>query len=131
MTHRVKQFLFVPLGIGFLFLFGSALRRLPDVGHYRGPYGDILNAVAVRERHATDVVSAVNFDYRGFDTLGEESILFVSVVGATILLRKQPDEQEGPPEENKPGRQVHPMSDAARILTAGLAAPTTPFGLYV
>lgn len=46
-------------------------RRYTDygpVGHYAGPYGDVLNSLSVYQRHATDVVSAINFDYRGFDT---------------------------------------------------------------
>ena len=39
----------------------------------------------VAERHATDLVTAVNFDFRGFDTLGEEFILFVSVLGVALI----------------------------------------------
>ena len=60
---------------------------LPDFGDYRGPYGEILNRVAVPERSTTDVVTAVNFDYRGFDTLGEEFILFAAVIGVASILR--------------------------------------------
>jgi len=67
----------------------SKFRGLPPDWSLSGPYGDVLNAVAASERHTTDVVSAVNFDYRGFDTLGEESILFAFVVGATLLLRRR------------------------------------------
>jgi len=47
---------------------------LPRFGTFDGAYGQILNHVAVPQRHITDVVAAVNFDYRGFDTLGEEFI---------------------------------------------------------
>src|SRR5207248_9901514 len=64
-------------GMAALFLWGMA--GLPPFGSYPGPYGDLLDSFAVGERKATDVLSAVNFDYRGFDTLGEEFILFVSV----------------------------------------------------
>src|SRR5579884_4128726 len=117
MKRRTRQLLFIPLGLGFLLMFGAAILRIPDIGHYRGPYGDVLNRVAVEERHATDVVTAVNFDYRGFDTLGEEAILFVSVAGATVLLRKQPDEHKEPPEEQHPARKVPEVSDAVRVLT--------------
>jgi hypothetical protein len=35
---------------------------LPTFGHYPGPYGDILNAVGTSERHATNIVTLVNFD---------------------------------------------------------------------
>jgi multicomponent Na+:H+ antiporter subunit B len=44
----------------------------------------------VYERHATDAVNAINYDYRGFDTLGEENILFAAVLGVTMLLRREP-----------------------------------------
>lgn len=40
------------------------------------------------ERHATNVVGAVVFDYRGIDTLGEVFILFTAVTGVVILLRE-------------------------------------------
>ena len=69
------------------------MRGLPAFGSYQGPYGYVLNQVAVAERHATDVVSAINFDYRGFDTLGEEFILFASIAGAALLLRRERDEE--------------------------------------
>jgi len=34
-----------------------------------------------------NVVAAVVFDYRGFDTLGEATILFTAVTGVLLLLR--------------------------------------------
>ena len=43
--------------------------------------------MAVPERSTTDVVTAVNFDYRGFDTLGEEFILFAAVIGVASSWR--------------------------------------------
>ena len=46
-----------------------------------------LNSLSVPQRHATDVVSAVSFDYRGIDTLFEEFILFAAVAGVSVLLR--------------------------------------------
>lgn len=131
MNRNIRQILFFPLGIAFLALFIVAIRGIPAVGHYRGPYGDVLNAAAVGERHSTDVVTAVNFDYRGFDTLGEESILFAAVLGATVLLRRHSDEEKGKPQEQTPQRHVPEMSDGVRVLAMGLAAPTVLFGLYV
>jgi multicomponent Na+:H+ antiporter subunit B len=54
----------------------------------------VLNRVALPERHMTNVVTAVVFDYRGFDTMGEEFILFGAVVGVVLLLRGEEDEDE-------------------------------------
>jgi multicomponent Na+:H+ antiporter subunit B len=66
-----------------------AVVGLPDFGNYVGPYGYLLNDVALPERHMTNVVTAVVFDYRGFDTMGEEFILFGAVTGVVLLLREQ------------------------------------------
>ena len=107
------------------------LHGLPGFGHYPGPYGDILNAVCVYERHVTDVVTGVNFDYRGFDTLGEEFILFTSVMGANLLLRKQKDDrEEDPPVDHERGRVVPPTSDAVRLTGLLLVLPIVAFGIY-
>jgi len=39
------------------------------------------------ETGSNNVVAAVLFDYRGFDTLGEATILFTAVTGVLLLLR--------------------------------------------
>jgi multicomponent Na+:H+ antiporter subunit B len=107
------------------------LSGLPPAGVYRGPYGDVLNRVAVAERAATNVVASVTFDYRGFDTLGEEYILFAAVLGVAILLRAQHDEQELPPDDEIAGRHVPATSNAVRIMGLTLVGPTVLFGLYM
>ncbi|MCK4751880.1 MAG: DUF4040 domain-containing protein [Planctomycetes bacterium] len=38
---------------------------------------------------AANIVSAVILDFRAYDTLGETTILFTSILGATVLLRKK------------------------------------------
>jgi multicomponent Na+:H+ antiporter subunit B len=53
----------------------------------------VLNRVVTPERHMTNVVTAVVFDYRGFDTLGEEFILFIAVTGVVLLLRSEEREK--------------------------------------
>ncbi len=48
-----------------------------------------------QERHqVNNVVTAVLFDYRGLDTLGEATILFSAVSGVLTVLRKIKDEKE-------------------------------------
>lgn len=116
-------------GLVPLLLWG--MRGLPAFGSSPGPYGHLLNQVAVAERHATDVVSAVNFDYRGFDTLGEEFILFASVAGTALLLRRERDEEEKEDEDREPGRTPPPTSDAVRMFGVALVPLTVAFGLYM
>lgn len=88
MSVRTRTIAFLVSGSGLGALFAWAFAGLPAFGDYRGPYGFLLNKVAVPERHATNVVGAVVFDYRGFDTLGEEFILFTAVAGVVMLLRQ-------------------------------------------
>ncbi len=45
-------------------------------------------ANAQKEVAANNVVTAIVFDYRGFDTLGEATVLLGAVVGTALILRK-------------------------------------------
>ncbi|MEA2482303.1 MAG: multicomponent Na+:H+ antiporter subunit, partial [Thermoleophilaceae bacterium] len=87
MSPRGRRMLFLPSAAGLLFLLIDGLHRLPGFGHYPGPYGMVLNGVAVTQRHATNLVTAVNFDYRALDTLGEEFILFTATTAIVLILR--------------------------------------------
>jgi multicomponent Na+:H+ antiporter subunit B len=103
---------------------------LPSFGHYRGPYGNLINADAVPQRHTTNSVAAVNFDYRGFDTIGEEFILFASVIGVSALLRLQRQEHEV--ESPSPAiRDAPETADSVTVICMGLAAPLVLLGLYI
>ena len=46
------------------------------------------------ETGSNNVVAAVLFDYRGFDTLGEATILFTAVTGVMLLLRVSKHKKE-------------------------------------
>ncbi len=37
---------------------------------------------------ANNICTAVVFDYRGFDTLGESTVLFCAVIGTGLMFRK-------------------------------------------
>jgi multicomponent Na+:H+ antiporter subunit B len=131
MTSRQRTWLFLAgaAGLAVFLLWGYS--GLPDFGDFQGEYGRVLNDVSVPERHITDVVTAVNFDYRGFDTLGEEFILFAAVVGVSILMRAQRDEEERAPIEVGFGRTAPRPSDAVRTLALALVGPTIVTGVYI
>jgi multicomponent Na+:H+ antiporter subunit B len=129
--ERIRLGVFGVSCTGLLVLLIWGFAGLPDFGHYTGPYGDILNRVAVPERSTTDVVTAVNFDYRGFDTLGEEFILFAAVVGVASILRKLRGERERAPDDDAAGRRVPETSHAVRVTGLGLVGPTILIGLYI
>jgi multicomponent Na+:H+ antiporter subunit B len=111
MTDRIRVLTFFIFGFILFGLFCYASINLPAWGYYRGPYGDYISTLAVYERHATDAVNAINYDYRAFDTLGEEFILFTSVLGVMLLLRRE----EGEP--NKSNHLKQPSSDKVHDLS--------------
>jgi multicomponent Na+:H+ antiporter subunit B len=131
-SRRGRLVLFAPALAGLVALLVWGLTGLPGFGHYRGPYGKVLARVAVPERKATDVVSSTTFDYRGFDTLGEEIILFTAALGLVILLREQRGERTRESgEEEAASRHAPATSDALRILGLGLVGPTVVIGVYI
>jgi multicomponent Na+:H+ antiporter subunit B len=130
-SDSVRMRVFVVALAGLLGLLLWAFVGLPDFGHYGGPYGDILNRVAVPERSTTDVVTAVNFDYRGFDTLGEEFILFAAVIAVASILRTLHGERSRPPDDDAAGRNVPATSLLVRVTGLGLVAPVILVGIYI
>jgi multicomponent Na+:H+ antiporter subunit B len=93
-TRRSRLVLFIMTAPAFAVLFFLAARGLPSFGSEFHPYGDRAVAVATEKRATANVVSSVNFDQRAIDTLGEEFILFGSVIGTIVLLRPAPEERE-------------------------------------
>ncbi len=53
-----------------------------------GPAAHYLEASA-RETGAANVVAAILFDYRGFDTLGEATVIYATVCGIALLFSKR------------------------------------------
>ena len=118
---RIGVFALSGAVVAALFIWG--MTGLPAFGDFEGEYGVILNNVAGTERHVTNVVSSIVFDYRGFDTLGEEFILFSAVMGVALLLREARDDRERPRDEVR--------SDAVRAIGLALVGPTVVLGLYI
>ncbi len=136
MTRTIRLGIFLFSALAFFCVFLSAVRAMPPFGHFRGSYGDLLNRETVYERHVTDVVTAVNFDWRGIDTLGEESILFLSVAGTVVLLRKTRSEEtrsdKASKKDDESEERESPLpSEATRVATLGLVGPLVVFGLYI
>jgi len=86
-SRRIRVAAFVPALVVLFALLLWGFAGMPYFGHYRGPYGFVLERIATPERHVTNVVNATTYDYRGFDTMGEEFILFAAVTGVVLLLR--------------------------------------------
>ncbi len=68
------------------FLVWGALLIHP-FGYPPSAMDDYMIENAQEETGNNNVVASVVFDYRGFDTLGEATILFTAVTGVLLLLR--------------------------------------------
>lgn len=101
MTRRVRLSVFAVAAAAFGALFVLAAFRMPAFGGDLHPYRTTAVEAALAH-HTANVVSSVNFDLRGLDTLGEEAILLASVLAASVLLR--PAEDEELTEHLTPGR---------------------------
>jgi multicomponent Na+:H+ antiporter subunit B len=123
MNLRFRYALFATALAGFAALLVWGTAGIPAFGHYRGRYGRILSRAAVPERQTTNAVTAIVFDYRGLDTMGEEFILFAAVTGVALLLR---DERERTPDLLDPVE-----SDAVRSSGVCLAAGVLVLGLWI
>jgi len=124
MNVKWRLGMFFIAGACFLLFYLIAAKNLPPWGHYRGPYGDVISGLSVYQRHATDVVNAIDYDYRGFDTLGEEFILFTSIIGVMLLLR-DPKPKGGAAESDEG------LSITVKVSAGALFGVTLIFGLYI
>ena len=127
MTEKIRVRIFLIAGAGFLFLYCLAARNLAPWGQYRGPYGDVVSRNVLVQRHATDVVNAITYDYRGFDTLGEEFILFSAVAGVMLLLRKE----DGPRKLRQGLDDYATLSETTKVFVIPAIAISVLFGLYI
>jgi multisubunit Na+/H+ antiporter MnhB subunit len=84
MRKELSVLILVILAVFFLvmaagFTFGSPLAT--DMDDYFIENGQAQVA-------ANNIVTTVVFDYRGFDTLGESTVLFTAVIGVALIFRK-------------------------------------------
>jgi multicomponent Na+:H+ antiporter subunit B len=127
MTPALRRWIFLVAGTGLAAFYLWGLSGLPGFGNYPGPYGPAILRVAVAQTNATGVVSAINFDYRGFDTVGEEFILFVAATGVAIVLRMLRGERE----RSAVDRDVPPTSSAVRMVALLFTGPVVLAGWWL
>lgn len=125
MSRRVRMALLAPALLGNGALFAWAIAGLPKFGDYRGPYGFVLNRIVVPLRHTTNVVMGTTFDVRGIDTMGEEFILYASVIGVTLLLR----DEAGARRAERRTRRLR--SDAVRLVGVVMVGGGLLVGLWL
>jgi multicomponent Na+:H+ antiporter subunit B len=128
-TTRLLLFGVSAAGFGVVLVYGLA--GLPAFGRYQGVYGQVIDGIGVTERHATDLVTALNFDIRGFDTLGEEFILFGSVLGVVLILRQMRGEHERLDRYEGDEHTFAGASEALRALSLVMIPTILAIGIYI
>jgi len=87
-THPAYLLFAVLFVAVFLWFSIAALRELPVFGKPVMKMGAQYLAEGVKKTSATNIVAAIILDFRGYDTLGEATILFTAVIGVLSVLRK-------------------------------------------
>jgi multicomponent Na+:H+ antiporter subunit B len=131
MTPAQRRWVFLIAGAVFVAFYLWGMTGLPGFGNYPGPYGTIINNIAVAQTHATGVVSAINFEYRGFDTVGEEFILFVAAAGVSTVLRHLRGERDRSALDEAMDRNAPPTSEAVRMVALLFTGPAAVLGWYL
>ena len=122
MSRRARLVFFAAAAAALAVTLGVGLAGLPSFGSQLTAYARMLNDLAPGQRHVTDVVSAISFDYRGIDTLFEEFILLGAVAGISVLLRPLSDETRQLPQDKAPDRAIPPPSPAVWLLAVFLGS---------
>jgi multicomponent Na+:H+ antiporter subunit B len=130
-TARQRLWFFAIAAAGLVACLLWAFTGLPGFGNYPGPYGQEILRQAVAQTHATGVVSAVNFEYRGFDTVGEEFILFAAAAGMSVVLRRLRRERQTEPVDEAKTRTIPATSSAVRVAALLLVGPTAVLGWWL
>jgi len=112
------------LGIVVLLGLGGLLLTLLPAGQPGdlGPVARHCVQDGVIDDGGANIVTSIVVNYRGFDTLGEVTVLFLSVAGAGFVLRR------------RTGLVPQPQEPASEILTTAarlLFAPIVLLGVYI
>ncbi|MEW6075757.1 MAG: hydrogen gas-evolving membrane-bound hydrogenase subunit E [Candidatus Omnitrophota bacterium] len=86
---RIGYFIFAVIFVALFLSFSvKAIAQLPLFGDSLMRIGSQYVAEAKIRTGAANIVSAIILDFRGYDTLGEATVLFTAVIGVLAVLRK-------------------------------------------
>ena len=90
LRNTVAIIFFGIIAVLFIFTALSIQSFGPSEGEesYEAPMDDYIIEHFQKETGANNGVTSVVFDYRGFDTLGEATVLFTAVAGVILIFRR-------------------------------------------
>src|SRR3989338_6301487 len=83
--NTISTLLFIAVFLLFAYF---ALKELPNFGQPIMRVAKEYLENGMQKTGATNIVAAIILDYRGYDTLGEATILFTAVMGVLAVMRK-------------------------------------------
>lgn len=125
---RRRLVVFLPACVVLAAVLGWGLVQLPGFGSPHSDYARYLAEHAPAQRHASNVVASVVFDYRGWDTAGEELIMFAAVMGTALLLRAHREESGEPNVDEVASETVRAVAPLAVALALVVGLWTIAFG---
>ena len=115
-----KVFVLILLAIVGLYL-SNTFNLIPFGGNRVGEVVDQTTTVSgyylketPKQSEVANVVTAIVVNYRGFDTLGEVTVLFLATTGLGSILFRRKEEEEGVERLSKPASSL--VSTGSRIL---------------
>lgn len=87
-THILSMVLFAFFAVLFLAAVTQALRELPQFGSATMKVASEYIRLGLSQSGGANIVADVILDFRALDTLGEATVLFTSVIGVLVLMRK-------------------------------------------
>jgi multisubunit Na+/H+ antiporter MnhB subunit len=95
--RSLSYFIFSIITVSLLtYLFILATADLDPFGTHKTRMASEYIANGVKDVGAINLVTGIVFDYRGYDTLGEATILFTAVMGVLAILRLKTHKQDLP-----------------------------------
>ena len=93
-TRDILAIIFLTVVAVFLIYSAVSMRTFGPSGdqesenYFEAPMDDYIINNTQSETGADNGVTSVVFDYRGFDTLGEATVLFTAVAGVVLVFRR-------------------------------------------
>ncbi|MCF8307906.1 MAG: DUF4040 domain-containing protein [Bacteroidales bacterium] len=80
--------------VGFLvYIFAFMIQPLQPFGDHSMRMAQYYTQMGAESTGAANLVTGVLFDFRGYDTLGEATILFTAALGVVTILRSKPKKE--------------------------------------
>lgn len=131
MIKRVASLVLIAL-LALLLVRGLGAWRRPDA---LGPLAGAYAVSTPRDLGAANIVTAIVVTYRGLDTLGEVTVLFLAATGVALLLRRRSGTADGASEPGESRLSApaarRPASEILEIGAGHLMPAIVMFGAYI